>query len=138
MLEGYFNNDLLLKGNPADMIIQVTVLDDEHKEKTVTMLFDSSDEWLKIFDPEGDFIEAYKGKEQVAALGFWGAAFLKTLLDTDAVKVVYIERYQIVNGQASGEDLPKPSLFIKDGRRYKRARVTKATGSVEFWPEDEI
>lgn len=120
-----FNNDLLIKDNPADLVVHVIVVDYDGNERRVTILLDSSDDWSPPVE----------SKEIAASIGFFGAAIFRAIQDDLTVKIFYVEAFQIINGTT--QDFCKLRPFVRDGTRFRRAAIHK-DGTIDFLPEDEI
>ena len=112
-------NDLLIKDNPADMILLITVTDFDGTEKKVSLLFDSSDDWRNLT----------KKENPISVLGFFGFGFLKCLEQDSMVKMFSIQVSQVVNGKQGEFLVLRP--YIRDGKRFRQATV-KMDGTVDF------
>lgn len=118
-----FNNDLLIKNNPADMIVLVTTLDYDGTEKSITVLYNSADNWSGVV----------LSNDKYDTLGFFGSIVYKAIESDPKVKMFFIEYFQIINGEAV--DFPKLKPYVRDGKRFRKATVYK-DGTINFLDND--
>lgn len=119
------NKDLLIKNNPADLILLAIALRYDGSENSVTLLINSAEGWLP---PIND-------KDSKSILGYWGTMLLLWFQMDLEIKGLIIEYYQVVNGES--KDLAKYKPIYRDGKKYKRATVNR-DGSITFSKDDEI
>ena len=120
-----FSNDLLIKNNPADLVLQVSALNYDESEKTVTLLFDSSQNW-----------ETTTGEnDRVSILGFWGSRFIEWLEHDMNIKCLMLQFHEIVNGTTNEFVRVRP--FFRDGKKFRMAVVGR-DGAISFLDKHEI
>lgn len=120
-----YNNDLLIKNNPADLILLVNALNYDGTEKSVTLLFNSCDDWTSTVI----------NNTNAAILGFWGVMVIRWLEQDINIKCLFVSFHQIVNGESN--DLGKLRPLVRDGKRYKKGIINR-DGSITFDNDDEV
>ncbi len=125
MAEITYSDDLLIKNNLADMIVNITAVDYDGNEKKVMILFDSNDNW----SPLGE------DGEIASVLGAFGASAFRVIQDDPTTKIFYVEFFQIINGEA--QQCAKVRPFVRDGKRFRLSEIDKY-GSISFLEENEV
>ena len=124
-MELEYNNDLLFKNNPADLVLLITVVGYDNIEKQVTILFDSNDDWSRITNSEN----------KLSILPVFASIVLHAVTMDSLAKYFYAEIFQIVKGEA--KEIMKLRPFIRDGKRFRKA-IINTDGTLKYDPNDEI
>jgi hypothetical protein len=120
-----FNNDLLIKNNPADLVLLALALNYDGTEKSVSILIDSAQNWPVA---TGGYDDNFK------ILGFWGSMVISWLEHDTEIKCLVLKYYQVVNGESM--DIATSRPFLKDGNRFKQAVVNR-DGTIVFSNDDK-
>lgn len=118
-IDTLYNNDLLIKNNPSDLILLVQAICYDGSERSITILLDSTDDW-KTCLVEDDI---------QTVLGFWGAMVMKWVETDMKIHYILLEYYQIINGEQ--KDVAKLRPFVRNGKKFTLAKFESGKG-VDF------